>query len=125
MRDESWEYRNAKPAGKVSEEYLVPYINDLSPTETSDVLTLLKAGVPRVTNDYWFINNRPTEVTPPNRLRYADPSTRIACQGTRQKLGSIWVDQSSGEMYVRVRDGWEELKWGLETDEKAIRKPQV
>ena len=109
MRDESWEYKNAKPAGKVSEEYLVPYINELSPVETM-------ASAPRVTNDYWFANNRPTEILPP---------TRIACQGTSQKVGSIWVDLSSGEMYVRVRDGWEELKWGLETDEKAIRKPQV
>ena len=108
MRDESWRYRDAKPVERVSEEYLVPYLNELNPIAVAPI-----AEAPRVTNDYWFTSCKSSVITPP----------RIACQGTSQKPGSIWVDQGTGQMYVRVRDGWENLNWGLETNEKAVCKP--
>jgi hypothetical protein len=117
MRDESWRYKDAKPVERVSEEYLVPYINELDPIAVAPIAVAPIVEVPRVTNDYWFTSYgrtcKSSVFTPP----------KIACQGTSQKTGSIWVDQGTGQMYVRVRDGWENLNWGLETNEKAVCKP--
>jgi hypothetical protein len=54
MRDESWRYKDAKPVERVSEEYLVPYINELDPIAVAPIAVAPIVEVPRVTNDYWF-----------------------------------------------------------------------
>ena len=94
VRENCKGYKNAQPVGEVSEEYLVPYINDLDPTEN-------RAIAPRITNDKWQVDCRPKTFAE----RWA--------QGTPQNRGQMWIDRSKEQhaVYVKVRDGWEEFKW--------------
>ena len=86
-RHNSAPYSNAQPVERVSEEYLVPYINELDKNENT--LCAPRFLSSRITNDQW----------------------QVSCQGTQQcKPGAIWVDEGTGTMYVRVSNGWEEIR---------------
>ena len=85
-RHNSAPYRNAQPVERVSEEYLVPYINELDKNENT--LCAPRLLSPRITNHQW----------------------QVSCQDTQpNKPGSIWVDENTGEMYVRTGDAWKEI----------------